>query len=303
MSAELKFVKANPREVEVEKYPNKYSTKTIKVKETHHDLELHNDVGEPIFSVSKKPYTKGYDLEWHPYMKEQHPGLERSFEHGSRKLHADKAFFADSKDSALYRGQAIYQEAARAGFKDKIPHTVAPEPTEKNPQAHRITFRDPETSEPIVTQHVRNPYDSAITYHPEYLGKHGISPDQVKSMKHAGHGYTLAKMIMAERGKDITGIGVKSYGKHDHSSTVYKANVGKTDEDLSAAHEKKIRDEFGNKPNFNLVRHTPTVFHATGGEADSSSFHVMSLAHDGRLVTHRFSPDYEYSGEKTDARF
>lgn len=308
--ADLKFVKANPRETTEQYFPSKFSrvpsTRTVKT----HDLEIHDDKGRPLFSVSKNQYTKGYKLAWHPYMTEKYPDLQDSFEHGSRQrpLSHNSAMAAESKDNALYTAQRIYAHAARSGFKDEIPHQTIPEPTEERPMAHRIVFRDPETSEPIVTQRDDGIGNKKIAFHSPYLGKNGISPDVVSSMNHGGSGYVLAQKIRAERGNDVTGIGVKTFpGKSsDHYSHLFKANSGKSDEELSAAHEALVRKQLGDKPNFQLVRHSPTVFHAEGGKGGDTpydNFHVTSLAHGGRLVSHKINPDYQYSGEKNEQRF
>lgn len=315
----LKLVKANEREEErkipISKYSSHYTTKKVKV----HDLELHHsETGEPIFRVTPDTGygSKGkYNLEWHPYMTSQYPDLENSYEHGKKNSSPKYLSTTGGKDYIAGQATQVYKTAARAGFKDSIPHKVTPTPSDEYPLAHKITFHDPETGDPIVT-HKSNGWSGKTTYHPEYLEKHGI--DQAIVQNSPSHPYDLAKKLYSEKGKSYTAIGVSSHGYHwrqgygsssgymsrgNAATDVYKAGPGVTDEQLSASHEERIRAQYGSNPHFKLERHSPTVFtvvHSTDPDVDKWGKNIHSIAAGGKLFHHEFE---NYNSQKNTTKF
>lgn len=303
----LKHVKSNPREVSKTVY-NGGTFRGRTVKSTEHDHALHHpDTGEPIFSLTKKSWSKGYHMDWHPYMKDTHPDLERSFEHGSRHPEHDKMRDVDSLDSAKYAGTRRYEAAARSGFKDTLDVRTQALPTEENPHAFINHYHDPETGQKIGHSSSEN---HKLMYSKNYLDSHGIDHGVVGALPGKSP-YQKAQALMGEKGKSYSLIGHKQiasrkqvYGRGEYSNDtgaphadVYKGGVGKSDEEMSAAHEAHVREKAGGLENFAVERHTPTVFTATHTDSKwKYPQHVTSIASKGQLIAHKIPDTTE--GEK-----
>lgn len=301
----LKLVKTNEREedrqVQASKYSSRYITKKVKV----HDMELHHpETGEPIFTVHPQTGygSKGkYDLKWHSYMTDQYPDLEHSHEFGSRHYDREKLTSQSGKDYIPHTGTRIYREAARAGFKDPIPHTVHPSPTESDPTAHTKIFRDPDTNDPIVSKYP----NGQIKYHGPYMDKNNIDRsilDQPYAKHYRGNGtnhfgggrihnaYEFAKHIYSQKGQTFNAIGNRSGG----GVITYSGVKGKSDEDLSRAHEENVKKRFTaeNYLEPEIHRHSPTIFQAkvhSGGIPRT----LHSIVHEGRVTEASHDHDYQ----------
>lgn len=291
----LKLVKVNEREKKVDQY-NRYGrrlgVKTVK----EHDLELHHpDTGEPIFSVTPGHKRGHYDIDWHPYMKDTHPELASGFEHGKKRHDSYSHFKSESgKDYLGTQWGRHYDAAARTGFKDSLPHTIEPKPTEEYPHGHSVHFHDPDTGDRIASVHHTSGYDNKITYSGEYLKKHDIHPDVAKAAGGAG-AYNLAKKIHSEKGKSYSLVGKSlhgiahstyqrgySYTASAHTKVYTAGRQDMSDEELSSVHEKHLASD----GKTTVTRLSPTVFKAERGDV-----RIHSIAHGGEVHHHQFSHD------------
>lgn len=298
----LKLVKVNQREVQEPIYHSKYSLKPsgMKTKKVH-DLEYHNaQTNEPVFTVHSDGYSRDTKnrIAWHPYQLEQHPGLDTSFEHGSRHPDYDR-MKAGSKETLGYRAEGVYKHALDRDFKDKLPSKMTA--VEGNPNRRITTIYDPDTDEPIVTHHP----DKGTKYHSQYLQNHGIDKNLVGTL--GDHPYTLATGLYNEKGKDYAAIGHKSA---QGTGSVYNFGKNKTPEEVSAAHEAKIRERYGKAGGqLSVTRHSPTSFsvhHNPDEEGDEPSkyssdtyIHSHAMPH-GQLVSHKFKADRDFGRKLTD---
>jgi hypothetical protein len=275
---ELKLVKVASRQVKKEVYSRHSIRPTIKTT-TVHDYELHHpDTDEPVFKLGPKPYGKGYKLQWHDYQKSSWPHLEGSLEHNGG-LNYGKGMEVGAKDYSIYRGTELYKNAARGGFKDTLVHSKGEDGNWK--------FHDPDTHE-LITHTVthENGYSQKHIVNRSYLQNHGID-DTAWQNHSATHPYELAKHIYSQKGKKYA-----AHGLHTANTTmaVFKSGGG-TDEELSAAHEKRIQGHLATRlqnRNPKLVRHTPTLFtyHADPMGDHDGEVHGVSHAVGGRLYHH-----------------
>lgn len=296
-SSDLKIVKVNPREVMKRVPAYRGSFRTVEKKETVHDLEIHNKhTGEPLFSLKPKRYGKGYDIHWHETQEQMHPGISDSFEHGSRQYGAHNGpLSADSRDTALYRAHDAYVKAARSGFRDRLSHKIVTGKDSEGNVTRETHFHDPDSGEKIGHS---DDYGN-FKFSGAYADAHGIDRGVIKTkLAKTNGGYERALAIHAEKGKNYTMHGSTSHVamtsgpggyRPVYNSPVartYAAAPGRSDEEMSSAHESHIRAnrrtafESGGAT---LVRHSPTHFTAEIGDEYHSS-----LAHGGRLIHQSF---------------
>jgi hypothetical protein len=307
-----------------------WRNKGAKPKVTAYDYVVHHpETDEPLFHAKKDDYGKTYRLEWHPYMKALHPELEHSFEHGSNAPKSRTVswngkserratdWVENTKDSLPYAAKRIYDSAARGGFKDTLKVTAHDKEVSyqhrnwdtgqeetKTATTKVHSFHDPETGERILHHDEHN----GSRYSGDYLRAHNIHANIAQSQMESGRtgAYHHALKIYNEKGKSYGAV-----GKHvmKAKAKVYTAGTveGMVDHGrVSQAHEDHIRKTYGDRPGFNLVRHTRTLFTATAnGKYDGyTPVHVVSVMHpDGTLMSHEAGDEYHGAPEKLDHKF
>lgn len=197
----------------------------------------HKETKEPMFT-GRNTYGREISFDWHPYMKELHPGLVNSQEHGKDGLGGEDKFYGKDKSEAESRMYHIHAKAEAVGFKDKLKTERRPVKDSNDNHINGYFVHDPETNELIAhndqslnhTIH-NNPYNQ-IYYNPEYLKAHDIDETAVKNLKGTQYTepgsryvnrrprtftrdlnpYTLATGIHALKGVKYKAIGEKSIG-------------------------------------------------------------------------------------------
>lgn len=243
------------------------------------DILHDKKTGEPVFNVSKNSSYGGRDVRvsWHPHMHALYPHLKHSLEFGNAPGHAK-----DYTD-AISKGENHYNNALEGGMRDAVDHEI-----EETPEKKIHHYYDPETREHIGSKDAQE-YSSGFKYNPEYIKKHNIDMDKVKSkIKNAKESdytnrYQTAKIIHSMKGSSLSKslTGDKTIGESKSKmETFHIKNMN--DEEGSKAHENILRNEHDI---FNVTRHSPTRFEWKGSKF-RTPYHGHSVAEDGKLTHH-----------------